>query len=67
MREDKNRSRRFRDMAKDHMLNFNNTAYLQRIAEKEAEAEDIHTFTRDLEKKEQFLVEKFSSTKAEES
>ena len=49
------------------MLNFNNTAYLQRIAEKEAEAEDLHTFTRDLEKKEQFLVEKFSSTKAEES
>ena len=49
------------------MLHFNNTAYLQRIAEKEAEAEGVDNVTKDLEKREQFLVEKFSSTKAEES
>lgn len=64
MREDKARSRRFRDMAKDHMFNFNNTAYLGRIAEKEAEAENVDAETKELEKKEQLMVERFSSTKA---
>ena len=41
--------------------------YLQRIAEKEMEAEDCDFATKELELKEAMMVEKFSSTKAVES
>ena len=40
--------------------------YLQRIAEKEAEAEDCDFATKELELKEAEMVDKFSSTKAAE-
>ena len=40
--------------------------YLQRIAEKEAEAEDCDFATKELELKEAYMVDKFSSTKAVE-
>ena len=40
--------------------------YMQRIAEKEAEAEDVDCLTKELEKKEAEMVDRFSSTKAVE-
>ena len=66
VRENEVRSKRFRDLANEHMINQNSSAYLERIAEKEREADNVDDFTKNLEKREEYMVDRFSATKAEE-
>ena len=50
VQENKARSKRFRDLANENMLNLNSSAYLGRIAEKEREADNVDDVTKELEK-----------------
>ena len=50
VRENEARSKRFRDLANDTMLNQNSKDYLERIAEKEREADNVDDVTKELEK-----------------